>query len=224
MISVITPTMWKYERFPQNIVEMLNESVVDEFIIINNDVSATPKNEILSHPKVKVYNFPENTFVNPAWNFGAKVAKNNILAFLSDDVEFDSRIFPKTYDLFQKTENMGIVGVLTKYYDEAAEMYDNLYTDGNIEFVFPFPTSTFGAFFFILKELWKPIPEDLLVMNGECLQYNRCLSLNKNNFMVVNCKSESPWHVTLEIISHEMREKDASLYEHINENTDWTHV
>lgn len=224
MISVITPTMWKYERFPQNIIETLNESVVDEYIIINNDVSATPDNEILSHPKVTVYNFPKNTYVNPAWNFGAKVAKNNILAFLSDDVEFDSKIFPKTYDLFQKTENMGIVGVLTKYYAETAKIYDDFLTDGEIEFLSHFPTSTFGAFFFILKEQWKPIPKDLLIMNGECLQYNRCHNTNKNNFMAVNCRCESPWHVTLKIIPYEMREKDALLYQNINENTDWTHM
>jgi hypothetical protein len=224
MISIITPTMWRYKGFPENIEETLKESIVDEYIIINNDVSATPKNDILSHPKIKMYNFSKNIFVNPAWNFGAKTAKNTILAFLSDDVEFDSKIFIKTYDLFQKTENVGIVGVLTKYYDETAKIYEDFFTDGSIEFLPRFPTSTFGALFFMLKEQWKPIPEDLLVMNGECLQFNRCQNLGKNNFMAVNCRSESPWHVTLNLISFEMREKDSELYRYINGSTDWTRV
>lgn len=224
MISVITPTMWKYERFPQNIVETLNESVVDEYIIINNDVSATPQNEILSHPKIKIYDFPENIYVNPAWNFGASVARNKILAFLSDDVEFDSKIFPKTYELIEKTDNVGFIGVLTKYHHEYAKIYDDHYSDGSINFLSEFPTSTFGAFFFMLKEMWKPIPSELKIVNGECLQSNRCISLNKNNFMVVNCRSESPWHVTLKTIPQQMIDQDSKFYQHLNENTDWTHV
>lgn len=224
MISVITPTMWKHEGFPQNIAETLEESVVDEYIIINNDVNAKPESEILSHPKIKIYDFSENTYVNPAWNFGASVAKNKILAFLSDDVEFDSKIFPKTYELFQTTENVGIVGVLTRYHDHHATVYDWHYTDGKITFISHFPSSTFGAFFFMLKEQWKPIPSNLKIVNGECLQSNRCVNLNKKNFMVVNCKSLSPWHVTLRTIPQSVIDEESKIYQHINEHTDWTRV
>lgn len=224
MISIITPTMWKYKRFPENILETLKEPIIDEYIIINNDVAATPNNEILSHSKIKMYDFPENIYVNPAWNFGASVAKNNILAFLSDDVEFDCKIFSKTYELVQKNDAIGFIGVLTRYYDDHAKIYDDHFTDGSIQFLTEFPTSTFGAFFFMLKEQWKPIPPELKIVSGECLQLNRCYNLNKKNFMAVNCRSESSWHVTLKTIEQQFIDEDSLVYQHINENTNWTYV
>ena len=224
MISIITPTMWKYENFLHNIVETLNEPAVDEFIIINNNVSETPESEILSHPKIRLYNFFENTFVNPAWNFGVSVAKNNILAFLSDDVEFDSKIFPKTLEFIQSTRNIGLIGVLTRYHHEHAKIYENHLTDGSIDFSSTFISTTFGALFFMTKESWKPLPDDLKIMHGECLQYNRCHHLRKNNYLAINCRSVSPWHVTLDTIPREIVLNDHKVYQYINENTNWTHI
>lgn len=226
MISIITPTMWKYKRFPENITATLEESVVDEYIIINNDNTVTPKSEILSHPKIKIYDFNKNMYVNPSWNFGASVAQNDILAFLSDDVEFDSTIFTKVYEFMQKINDIAFLGVMTKYHrdSKSAQIYDDYYTDGSVNFVSEFPTSTFGAFFFMSKQAWKPIPEELKIVNGDCLQFNRCAILQKKVFMAVNCYSESPWHVTFSTIPEEIIRQEDLLYKKINEETDWTHV
>jgi GT2 family glycosyltransferase len=222
MISVIIPTMWKHDEFRKTLSNILIDTLVSEVIIINNDVNNKPDYKILSHDKIKIYDFQENIYVNPAWNFGVEKAKNNILAFISDDVEFDTRVFRKVYDLISSTENIGFIGVLTRYLHEYGEIYDRHFTDGSIEIIDNFPTSTFGALFFMTKESWKPIPNDLKIVNGECLQINRCYHLQKKNFMVVNCRSTSPWHVTLKTMPQSMIDKDNALFEKINNDGVWT--
>lgn len=221
--------MWKYSRFPQNIVSILDDPAIDEIIIINNDVNSTPITDILIHPKIKIYNFNENIYVNPAWNFGVSVARNELLAFLSDDVEFDPKIFSVVNNFANGKKNIGMIGVLVK--DETSTtVYDHYYKDGTIDFLGlaemqpEFPISNFGAFFFMLKQHWKPIPKELKIVNGECLQYNRCGILGKEIFMIVNCDCTSKWHVTYNTIPQPILDKDYELYDRINEHSNWANV
>lgn len=223
MISVIVPTMWKCDDFLNILKKVLEEKIVGEVIIINNSVKDTPNSELLNHEKVKMHNFPENIYVNPAWNFGAENAKYDILAFLSDDVDFDIRVFDKTHSFIQNEINSGFIGLLTRYQREisASDVYDKYFTTGEIEFASDVFCTTFGALFFMKKEHWKNIPNDIKFTNGECLQYNRLMTLKKNNYIIVNCRSESKWHVTLETIPEKMLEEDNNIFEKINAEGDW---
>ncbi len=221
MISVIIPTMWKCDTFLQHLTETVHDNSVDEIILIDNDIQSTPDWKILHHKKIKHHKFESNIYVVPAWNYGAKVAKNDILAFLSDDLEFDKRVFLKAYEFMTSTLNVGLVGLLTRYpkTDEIQkDPYVEHYTDGSIT-ISAFPASTFGALFFMHKDNWKQIP-NLLFVNGECLQYNRMNSLGKTNYMISNCRSESVWHVTLGTLPYEFIVKDNEVYMQLNEG-DW---
>ena len=86
MISVIMPTMWQ-GREGIEIIRALNEiKSVGEIIVIDN----TP-DEIHLEDFKKVVHIREgrNTFVNPAWNKGYRLAKYDKLLFVNDDVQTD---------------------------------------------------------------------------------------------------------------------------------------
>ena len=56
MISVVVPTLWKYEPFLDFVSSLVQVGTIGEIIIINNNQSATPIHDVLSHPKVKLIN------------------------------------------------------------------------------------------------------------------------------------------------------------------------
>ena len=77
MISIIVPAVWGYDPFCNFLLDLVELTVIGEIIIINNNVDKTPKHDVLSHQKVHVYNQKENILVNPAWNLGVSLAKND---------------------------------------------------------------------------------------------------------------------------------------------------
>ena len=82
MISIIVPTMWRYEPFLDFAQYLVRIDVVSELIIINNDNTKTPKHPVLNHPKVRMLDFGQNIFVNPAWNIGVQAAREDIVCTL----------------------------------------------------------------------------------------------------------------------------------------------
>ena len=66
MISVITPTMWRFEPFCEFLQDLVELDVIGEVIIINNSQENTPNKNILNHDKIKMINAEQNIFVNPS--------------------------------------------------------------------------------------------------------------------------------------------------------------
>ena len=79
-------------------------------IIINNDNTRTPDHPVLTNPKVKLVDFGQNIFVNPAWNYGVQNSSNTIVCILNDDLIFDLKLFYKMAEFV--TPEMGVVGKL----------------------------------------------------------------------------------------------------------------
>jgi len=207
MISLIIPTMWRYPPFIEYLNYLVEIECIDDIVIINNDVARTPENEILKHYKLNIYNSKENLYVNPSWNLGSKLAKNSLLGFLSDDVEVDLNVFDKV-DKFMNS-SIGMIGILARYADHE-QHYDKFFTDGSIEIVSTLepddnkrpPPIGIGNLFFVRKDDWKDIPNEIKIFHGEALQWNR-LSEIKNNYIITNCKINTPWHVTWKHLSEE---------------------
>lgn len=173
MISVIVPTMWKFAPFADFAEQLLKIDLVGELIIINNDNKNTPDHPFLKNPKVKVFDFGRNIFVNPAWNLGAKVAKHDILCILNDDLIFDLRLFYKIVD-FIKPE-IGLIGLSSGKIDQGQTPL----TTGEIGFERFHGQSCvgFGELMFVNKQNWKEIPQGLNVGFGEVFLFESC-SLN----------------------------------------------
>jgi len=207
MISVIIPTMWYAKDFCDFLQRITELSVVDEIIIINNNSPETPDHASLKHPKVKMHNMHQNIFVAPSWNLGAKLACNETLAFLSDDVIVNLNVFQRTYDFIQdKTEIIGVVSVLTD--DVNDHSYFKFFKEDSIQFfsatdVDPEkrpPSIGMGNLFFLQKKDWIDIPEEIKIFHGEALIWNYFYE-TKRNFIIADCKIETKWHTTWEKIA-----------------------
>jgi glycosyltransferase involved in cell wall biosynthesis len=147
--SVIIPTLWKSNRIGKLLFSLIECEFVDEIILIDNAGKFFEYFEALD--KVKLVQVEENIYVNPAWNLGVKIAKNNCIAILNDDINFNPNIFEITTDI------EGIVG-------QASDNYHKEYEEN------PYITTLVGtrpwgwaSFFITQKKYWLPIPEQLRI-------------------------------------------------------------
>jgi GT2 family glycosyltransferase len=206
MISLIIPTMWKHKPFLEFLKNLVEIECIGEIIIINNSVEDTPKDPIFSHTKIIMHNSETNLFVAPSWNLGAKLAKYINMGFLSDDVFVDTRVFEKVDNFINNEahEDIGMIGLVIKYKDNTD--YDDAYTDGSINIIQidqVVPTIGkrlapvgIGCLFFMRKQEWKDIPQQVKIFHGEVLQWNRLAYANRKNYYIYNCFAQTPWHIT----------------------------
>ena len=105
--SIVIPTLWKSNRIGKLLFSLIECEFVDEIILIDNAGKFFENFEALD--KVKLVQVKENIYVNPAWNLGVKIAKNNCIAILNDDINFNPNIFEViTEDILNQ---FGIIGM-----------------------------------------------------------------------------------------------------------------
>ena len=90
--SVIIPTMWCSDLILQLLTNLESSHFVGEIILIDNDKSKRPAH-ILNTDKIRIIEQEQNIYVNPAWNRGIELAKNECIALCNDDINFDPNIF-----------------------------------------------------------------------------------------------------------------------------------
>ena len=101
MFTLIIPTMWKSKIFHKAIMEYKKTPKINEIIIINNDPTFSVPT-YFKHPKIKILTQTNNIYVNPSWNLGVSVSKNENIAIVNDDIFI---------------EKMGwVLGVLEKHF------------------------------------------------------------------------------------------------------------
>ena len=157
MISVVSPTMWRYPPYLDFIKYIVRLNNIREVIIINNDESKTPDDPILHHPKIKMLYFGRNMFINPSWNIGVAESNSDLVCILNDDLHFDLRLFYKVEEFY--TPDMGALGLGSGI----AEWGQTPLTTGMIDFE-PFTNQNcqgFGELMFIYKQNWCDIPKGL---------------------------------------------------------------
>lgn len=182
MISIIVPTMWRYEPFLDFAQYLLRMDVVSELIIINNDNQRTPNNPILKHPKVRMLDFGRNIFVNPAWNVGANVAREDILCFLNDDLQFDLRLLYKIVDFIRP--DMGAIGLMTGDVNHGQVPV----TTGDID-VIPYVGQNcigFGELMFVHRNAWVDIPEGMNIGMGDIFIFEHSLFHKRQLYFIAN--------------------------------------
>lgn len=184
MISVVVPTMWRFEPFTDFLENIARLSCVDDIIVINNDRTRTPNHPVLEHPKVKMLDFGTNIYVNPAWNIGVAASKNNKVCILNDDLIFDLRLFLKV-DQFL-TDDMGVIGLS----EGLAEYNQTPFTNGVINFE-PFTNQNcwgFGELMFVNKSHWVDIPAGLEIGFGDVFIFEQLLFRGYTNWFITNMK------------------------------------
>ena len=170
--SVIIPTMWVPNTFKQELIYLITHQLVAEIIIINNRIEATPIDDILHHPKIRMINQESNIYVNPAWNLGVSLATNEFICLLNDDILFDTSVFDFLSDKI--TKDIGIIGL---------NMMDHIHSESHIHL-----SSTtqrcwgFGCMMFFHKNSYVNIPDQLKILYGDdFLFYN---NISRGNYLI----------------------------------------
>lgn len=181
--SVVVPTMWRSNKsFLPFLNALVNHYRVDEIILIDNDNTKTPNDQVLKHAKIKRYDFGKNIYVNPAWNFGVSVSENEKVCIVNDDLSFDTRLFDRL-DGFILSEN-GVIGLCPG----VSDFNQPPYTDGsiNIKEWNGEHTYGFGCLMFIHKDSWVPIPDGLDIYFGDNYIFDINLRRGKKNYIITN--------------------------------------
>ena len=112
--------------------------------------------------KVKLVQVEENIYVNPAWNLGIKIAKNDLIALVNDDINFDANIFGVIDE--NVLNQFGIVGMGEDNYKEQIDDSKGPYLD-----VWKPGVNDWGWGCMILldKKNWIDIPEDIKIWYGD---------------------------------------------------------
>lgn len=190
--TVTIPTMWKYEPFVDFLTDLTRFEAVDEIILVNNNPEATPVTDILTHPKMRLFNFGKNIGVNPAWNLGVKEAKNKKICILNDDVIFDLRAFYHV-DPVLRPES-GIVGICPG----TADFNQPPMTTGRIR-VIPWTgqhTFGFGCLMWVHQDAWITIPDGMDIYYGDNWIFDAQLIMGKTNYIVTDTLFCTPFAAT----------------------------
>ena len=155
MFTAIIPTLWKSPRITQLIADLCACEFVGEVIVIDNNPSEyrpTPESA-----KLSIHLMPENTYVNPSWNYGVERSQFENILICNDDINFNPSFLGIYDDSLQHT---GIIGMDFSNYQ--------LKADHNIHLK-PMKDRPYGwgCLMLIHKSKYVPIPDDLLIANGD---------------------------------------------------------
>jgi glycosyltransferase involved in cell wall biosynthesis len=156
--SIVIPTLWKSNRTKKLLSDLNECEYVDEIIVINNQLTDVLDAKI---EKVRHVSFGGNIYVNPAWNKGIELARNNQIALLNDDINFNPNIFEViTEDVLNQ---FGIIGMGEGNYKSL-----NIEGDPILEVWQPGVNDWgWGCFIMLNKKDWIDIPDDIKIWYGD---------------------------------------------------------
>lgn len=170
MISVIMPTMWKGNKGIETIQSLSVLKSVGEIIVIDNSTDEIHLNDI---PKIVHIREGKNTYVNPAWNKGYRLAKFDKLLFVNDDVDTDWSFVDKLEEYI--TEDRGMIGA-------GETCWKGPHRSGGVSPIKNRP-NCYGCVFAIHKNSYVEIPEDLKVHYGDDWLFNKS---GKQNYEITH--------------------------------------
>lgn len=167
MISIIIPTLWQSDCIYETIRTFKQDKVPgSELIIIDN------ANSDFEEEEVTILKQQENIFVNPAWNLGVELAKNDIICLLNDDITINLKTLFNNIPHFPE---YGIIG-----FDANRNLTQTINNDDDVFELEEAPCRTlgFGCMMIMPKSHYEPIPPELKIYFGDDMLY----WLNKDFF------------------------------------------
>jgi len=155
--SVIIPTLWEPDFFLDTLSSLNSNKLIDEIIVISNDPNKKPLGALPS--KVRVLDMEVNIGVNPAWNLGVKESKNENLIILNDDIIIGEDFFK---DVTTLSDDFQLIGI---DYESVLKSFKEVDTR----------TNGFGCCFYIHKDYYVPIPNNLKIFFGDDWLFLNCL-------------------------------------------------
>jgi len=215
--SVVIPTMWRYVPFLSFLRDLTKFDLIDDIIIINNNIHYTPSDDIFAHEKIRMINHPENIFVNPAWNQGVQLARNDKICILNDDMIFDLKMFYHVDTVLN--EHSGVVGICPGL----DEFNQPRFVSGAIKIV-PWKngdhTFGFGTLMFVHKAWWIDIPAEFVLYYGDNWIFDTCVIRGRQNYLITDALHFTPYATTCKEIpkNKEMLEIESTHFKWHKEN------
>ena len=206
-ISVIIPTLQKNKDLLVNLLHALNQDKgVDEIIVIDNSLKGIDENI----EKLKVIKPSENMFVNPSWNYGVKIAKNNFIALLNDDITISPNFCSNVAS--KMTPDMGIAGFNINY----VEINENIVPQPQDSEIFlekiNFRPDHFGIAMFFYKSSYIEIPEGLKIHFGDDWLLLKNKELKRQNYVISGQKIYHFSSLTVKTIPSKIFKKERKIY------------
>lgn len=210
--SVVVPTMWRANKlFKESLERLVKHKLVDEILIINNQVDKTPNWKLLTHQKIRVLDQKENIKVNPSWNLGVQMSKNNTVAIINDDLCFDTKLFDRVSDHTEDDKDIYCFTVGGKKYNQPE------ITDGKIDLIKWEPGISsygYGQLMILNKKYWKPVVDGLDFYFGDDYIFKSTLDRGGKVFLILNMKYEEDFgSTTRELgINEEYYDREKLIY------------
>jgi hypothetical protein len=159
MISVIMPTLWKGKEVWKTIKGLIEQPTVGEFILIDNSEGDNGNKPFARNFGSKLVYIEEgkNTYVNPAWNKGYRLAKFDKLLFVNDDVETDWSFVNALEEYI--TSDRGMIGA-------GVSCWQGPHNHSGVTPIGHRP-NCYGCVFAMHKDSYVEIPDELKVHYGD---------------------------------------------------------
>jgi hypothetical protein len=198
MISVIMPTMWQGKGCLQSMKDIVKQEAVGELIVIDNTEASVTINEKI--PKLVHIKEGRNTYVNPAWNKGYRLAKFDKLLFVNDDVQTNWGFINAIEEYI--TEDRGMIGA-------GVSCWQGPHHGGGVVPINNRP-NCYGCVFAIHKNSYVEIPEDLKIHYGDDWLFTKS---GKPNYEIVGWQMGGESEQTSgQIQFHPVKEADKRLW------------
>ena len=168
--TVVIPTLGLSHRTPKLLMDLIGCELVDKIILIHN---AKSQLSLLTHSKIIHIDTDDNLFVNPSWNKGVELAKTELVALCNDDINFDPDI--------AFSVNIGYCIVGQSWDNYQLKKQEQRFARTTVIDTRP---HGWGCLLLFRKELYKPIPEDLLIACGDDYLFQEMQPAQINDLMV----------------------------------------
>ena len=206
------PTIWVGQRYKEMLPAFEVNSLFGEVILIDNDTTKTDK-DVFKYSKLVYLPQKENIYVNPAWNLGVKNAKYDVLCFANDDIAIDLSFLDEALKYVKPEYGMLGLGEKTIRSTSQTLLLSDMTDIGGSTIA---PTkgqdSHYATFFFIHKDSYFEIPEDLKVYYGDTYNFNMNKHHNKQNHQLIDGKAVSMLRTTSRLF-RDVITNDRAAYE-----------
>jgi glycosyltransferase involved in cell wall biosynthesis len=209
-VSVIIPTMFRCVNITNNLLESLyDDPAVSEVIIIDNTEDQSNIDKVTINEKLQIHSQGKNIYVNPAWNLGVSIAKEDVVAILNDDITIPNNLFSALSQVDFK--EIGIVGAC----HPTIQQVENP-VRFNIEHAELLAVSDrmwgYGIFMAMHKDTYINIPEDMLVWCGDDYLFHQTKLVGKQNYVLI-CPIQTKMSTTSDDpVFDKIKEKDLEMY------------
>lgn len=191
------------------LANLYEDPFVSEVILIDNTENYNDTIRILYNDKLKIKSQRKNIYVNPAWNLGVSIAKEDYIAIINDDVTIPEQIFTALSQVDIK--NIGVIGACHPFIQQVEYPKRLIVEEVSLVEIYE-RTWGFGIFMVMYKNNYVSIPEEMKVWCGDDYLYHQNRVSGRLNYVMLapiqtkmSTTSDNP-------IFDEIKNKDLETY------------